>query len=259
MDFEKTNKILVDSILGIQEKELKNTVEAVASGSLSSYTVPRPTKKGMPTRRRARSKNVKGKSKVVKSIPKKSVIPGYGGGWGSWGDDLALVFYTNDFDIENLTKKYTVWYAIDVDTSERIKAIPQFVYDNPDIKPSNVPFNRANFQLFKGMVRYHLGTFEKPVTYTVKMKLKTLTNDERRKIIMDLEDKRYRDVGGRRLTKKDWQKMLGMTYDEIVNKMPLDKVDEFERSVVNAHREWANVKGVYAQAKNGDLKFILKK
>lgn len=253
MDLKKENSVFERHIIEFQERELSEI-----------YKPPSPSKFGFKPEKvkSAFKKNNKGKStsgKVLKGIPKGSVIKGYGGGWGSWGQDLALVFYTDDFDINNLTKEYVVWYAIDADTKKKIKAIPQYVNYEPKMVPSNVSFDKAMFKLFNGMVPTHIGTFEKPVTYKVKMNLKTLTNDERRRIIMNLEDEKYLDVGGHKLTKKDWEKMLGMTYDEIMDKMPLDKVDAFERAVVNAYRGWDRVKGVYAQTKDGTMKFIIAK
>lgn len=49
MDIHETNSVIKRAIISIQEKELENTVEAVASGK-SSYRVPRPDKEGMPSK-----------------------------------------------------------------------------------------------------------------------------------------------------------------------------------------------------------------
>lgn len=202
--------------------------------------------------------------KVLNKFPAGTSFPLYGG-FGAWGNYLALIFEEEwEFDPVNMTRSYVVWPAVDTSDKKPIEARREWVQFEPEITPGNVTFDKANFRLRRdGMMGYGIvGTFLKPTKYRVKIAPKDLTMDERRKVKDNLEKEGLFDVSDVKLSKANWVKALKMTGDELEDGIDWNSYNDFEnlwKRLAWNRTSWEDISGVYAETKKGDLKFVIRR
>lgn len=198
----------------------------------------------------------------------------YGMRFSSWDGKLALITGPSRvgsighyFDLDLMARRYSVRFAIDLHTKNKINAPTWAIGLDPHPKKPRLSYEQNSFEITKdgGSLRGQpeiKGGFSKPYDFWVKVKLKDLYPGEVSKVIAELKRDDFKDVSRVKLSPKHWKIALKhKTYNSAFNaldKSDASKATTFDRYVSMHNVEWKNVEGVFATSKN-KMKFILER
>lgn len=220
-------------------------------------------------------RSILGEEHEITKLPPGTIVKDADGmRFSSWGGKLALVLSPGAawrrsepgdtwFNVEKMTRLYVVRPAMlnkqPIPAEEHFLGLAPIIPDHMRSKP----YEQVTFDLHYDPHRgIRGGTFAKSEQLWLKLAPKDLAPGELATYMKHLREKGFKDVSDAKLSAKDWAEAFKMKdYDEVQAKSDHTRANAFDRVVYRSgeddSKNWAEIKGVYATTKKGDLKFVV--
>ena len=219
--------------------------------------------------------------KILKGFPSKTFISGHKNCFSSWDGKLALVTSSSNFGSLSYNQFALLFYPDEMLSRHDVrfviapggKTIPaerSFIDVEPNIDYRGKSYEKRSFAI--GNIEC---TFSEPSVFWVKKRLKDLEIEEVRFAESYFLAKKFIDASHyelrSKLSSKVWKIVIGMTFDEIQDKMSYKEVNEVDRVVTHllgrhakndreANKIWKSFKGVFALNRGQNkIKFVVKR